>query len=122
MQHSPSSVANRFSASQEIPHILRNPKVHYRIHKCPPPVPILSKIDPVHTPSSHFLKFHLNIILPCASIKLKYIPWLLIHFKHLINARNVECIKIGNTFYQMLSETDLPFSEVSHTSQICRTG
>ena len=64
MYHSPSWEANQFSASQEIPHILWNPKVHYCIQNSPPPVSILSQLDPVHTPISHFLMIHLNIILP----------------------------------------------------------
>ena len=64
MEQSPSWEVNWSAASQKIPHILWNLKVHYQIHKCPPTVPILSQLDPVHTHTSPFLKIHLNIILP----------------------------------------------------------
>ena len=64
LERSPSSEANQFSASPEIPCILWTMKVHDHIYKCLPPIPILSQTDPVHAPTSHFLKIYLNIIPP----------------------------------------------------------
>ena len=64
MVQSPSWEADWLAASQEIPRISRNPKVHYRTHKRPPPVPILGQPNPVHIPTSHLLEIHPNIIHP----------------------------------------------------------
>ena len=64
MVQSPSWETNCFAASQEIPRISRNPKVHYRIHKRSPTVSILGQPNPVHIPTSHLLEIHSNIIHP----------------------------------------------------------
>ena len=70
MERSPSWEANWSAASQEIPHILWNPKVHFRIHKCPPPAPLLSQLQPVQLPhpsswrSILILFFYLRLGLP----------------------------------------------------------
>ena len=59
---SPSWAPNWSAASQEIPRISQNPKVHYRTHTRPPPVSILGQPNPVYIPTSHLLEIYLNII------------------------------------------------------------
>jgi hypothetical protein len=63
IEQSPSWEATLFVVSEEIPRILWNPKVHYRIQKRPLPVHILSELDPIlyhHIP----LPEDLRIIVP----------------------------------------------------------
>jgi hypothetical protein len=105
MEQSPSWQANWFSASQEITHILWNPKAHYCIRKCPPPVPILSHVNPVHTPTSYFLKIHLNTILPSMpasakrSLSLRFLHQNPVHTSPLPHMRYMLCPSHSSQFY-----------------------
>ena len=76
MEESPSCNANRSSPSQEIPHNLWNPKVHYRIHNSLPPVPTLTQINKVHVLPSVFCTIHFNIIFPPTA---RFSEWSLLH-------------------------------------------
>ena len=95
MVQSPSWEVNSVVASQEIPRISRNPKVHYRTHKRPPSISILGQPNPVHIPKSHLLEIHPNFIHPSTprspqwSLSLRFAhqdpihPSLLTHTRHM---------------------------------------
>ena len=85
MVESPSCEANWFEASQEIPRISRNPKVHYRSHKRPPTVSILGQPNPVHIPTSHLLEIHPNIIHPSTPRSSQWFPSLRFPHQHPIH-------------------------------------
>jgi hypothetical protein len=85
---SPSWEAANCATTQEFPNILRNPKDHYRVHRSPPLVPILSQIHPVHTIPSYLSKIlltwptYLLHDLPSGSFVLAFPPisYMLISF------------------------------------------
>ena len=65
----------QFSASPESPRILWNPKVLYRSHKCPPPVPILCQFIPPHPTSWRsilILSSHLRLGIPSCLFSFRF--------------------------------------------------
>ena len=70
MVQSPSWEANWFAASQEIPRISRNPKVHYGTHKRPPPVCILARTTSWR--SVLILSTYLRLGLPSGLFSLRF--------------------------------------------------
>jgi len=86
MEQSFSWEVNTISASQEIPHLLFNPKVHYCVHNSPTLVTVVSQTNPAHTFPPYFLKIQSNIIFLSTSI---YTDWSL-HLR--LSEQNLACI------------------------------
>jgi hypothetical protein len=63
MEQSPTWEANSHAASQEIPRLLWNSKVHCHVHRSPSLVPILIQMNPVHILQPYFPTVHSYIIL-----------------------------------------------------------
>ena len=110
MVQGPSRAAKWFAASQEFPRISRNPNVHYRTHKRPPPVSILGQPNPVHIPTSHLLEIHPNIIHPSTPRSPQWSPslrsphqdpihpHLLTHTRHMPNLTTIYYICVNYSF------------------------
>jgi hypothetical protein len=73
----------------------QNPKVHHHIHNSPPLAPILSRLNPFHTPLANHPKIHSDPILSSTSGTSKWSLsfWFshqnLVHFSHLFHASHM---------------------------------
>jgi hypothetical protein len=54
--------ATSCASTKKLINILWNSEIHYRVHKSPPLVPILTQTNPVHITQSYISKIQLNII------------------------------------------------------------
>jgi hypothetical protein len=58
------TLANVANSVKKLPRLLSKPKVHYRVYKSLPILPILSQMHPVHNLLPYFPKMHSDIIFP----------------------------------------------------------
>jgi len=72
MEQSSSCEANSRSVGEEILRLSWKLSVHYRFHKTLPVIPIQSYMNPLHTPSFHFVHVYFcvaifvgSLMLPC---------------------------------------------------------
>jgi hypothetical protein len=69
MEYNSPSVANKYSARQEIPRFLWNQKVHNCVNKSQPAVPIGSNMNTVRTLTLYFFMIYFNILLRSSYFK-----------------------------------------------------